>query len=103
MKDPIDAFAWLLDEFQRYSRNQTTWRDVRRTLTEADTLRAQYDSHHRQDRIDLFAMALRTHLQQRTTMHDCTDEYLRQRLGSARDAPLTAAGMCFLLWERSQA
>jgi hypothetical protein len=100
MKDPIDAFAWLLDAFHRYSSNQITWRDVRTLFAEADALRDQYDSHHRQDAIDLFAMALRTDLQRRPSLHECTEEFLRGRMIAA--APLTAAGMCFLLWQRER-
>jgi hypothetical protein len=103
MKDPIDAFAWLLDAFTRYARNELTWRDVRRTISEAHDLHARYDNHHRQDDVDLFAMALRDKLQQHSTLHECTEEYIVRRLGTGRDDPLTAAGMCFVLWQRVQA
>lgn len=41
-KDPIDAFAWLLTEFRRYTENRTTWLDVRRVLHEAEALRDAY-------------------------------------------------------------
>jgi hypothetical protein len=41
-KDPIEAFAWLLAEFRRYTENRTTWLNVRKVLHEAEGLRDQY-------------------------------------------------------------
>jgi hypothetical protein len=101
MKDPIDAFAWLLDAFKQFTRNQLTWREVRQTITEAQELHTRYDQHHRQDQVDLFAMALRDKLQHHSPLYDCTEEYLVRRLGLGRDDPLSAAMMCFVLWQRN--
>jgi hypothetical protein len=44
-RDPIEAFAWLIEQFRQYTQNQTTWLEVREVLREAeeqrDALRAE--------------------------------------------------------------
>lgn len=42
MKDPIEAFDWLLAAFRRYSKNQMSWLEVQDVLREADALREVY-------------------------------------------------------------
>jgi len=44
---PIDAFAWLLDQFRHYTRNELTWRDVQQVLSEADTFLEHYHFHRK--------------------------------------------------------
>ena len=47
MRNPIDAFAALIEDFRRYTRLQLNWIDVRRVLAEAEALRDTYlTSHH---------------------------------------------------------
>lgn len=45
--DPVDAFEWLLREFRRYTRLESTWIEVRRVLTEAETILAAYRGKQR--------------------------------------------------------
>jgi hypothetical protein len=42
MKDPIEAFDWLLAAFRRYSKNQMSWLEVQSVLREAEVLRAMF-------------------------------------------------------------
>lgn len=36
MREPIDAFAWLIEQFRGYTCCKLTWLDVKRVLAEAE-------------------------------------------------------------------
>lgn len=42
MRDPIEAFSWLITQFRQYTRNEINWCEVRRVLAEAEELRDHY-------------------------------------------------------------
>ena len=42
MRNPVAAYADLIDDLRRYARGQLTWLDVRRILSEADQQLHQY-------------------------------------------------------------
>jgi hypothetical protein len=39
---PAAAFAWLIEQFERYTRNEITWLEVRAVLAEATDLRERF-------------------------------------------------------------
>jgi len=39
---PIDAFAWLIEQFRSYTCNQMSWLQVRTVLREAEEMRDQF-------------------------------------------------------------
>ena len=39
---PLDAFAWLIEQFRRYTCNRMSWLEVRTVLREAEEMRDQF-------------------------------------------------------------
>jgi len=39
---PTSAFAWLIEHFRRYTRNQMSWLEVQQVLEEAESLRDEF-------------------------------------------------------------
>jgi hypothetical protein len=101
---PIDAFAWLLDQFRGYSRLELTWLEARHVLERATTLCNQYQDWHRDDAIALFTLAMRAKEHERPALVDCTDDYLWQTLqkAAAQGDSATVGYISMLLWSRQE-
>jgi hypothetical protein len=52
MDDPIDAFAWLLTQFRKFSRNELFWREASKTLHEADQMLLAFRAQREDDTAD---------------------------------------------------
>lgn len=100
MKEPVEAFTWLLDQFRRYSRLQLSWQDARATLAEADDLCEQFRALESSDDIAMFGMSIRHKDRNANGLAECTDDYLRRKMGQLD--PTTAGYISLLLWRRQQ-
>ena len=100
MKDPVEAFTWLLEQFHRYARNEIIWTEARDTLNEADSLCEQLRALQITDDIAMFGMSIRDKDRNANGLADCTNDYLRRKI--AQYDPATAGYISLLLWRRQQ-